>query len=171
MPIGQFVAELEAAYKRKDGYIMGATGQDPKKWAVNSWWYNQYRDGDYTESQYQKALYWRDHAARVWDCNGMAEGIYKDFSGVNINTKARFNYARAKQTTVSDVMATNYSMIEGLKDFAKGFKTDNKQANVNTDNNISINLNIDKFVNERKQDVEQLMEEISFISKRKIVLR
>lgn len=93
MPIGQFVAELEAAYKRKDGYIMGATGQDPKKWAVNSWWYNQYRDGDYTESQYQKALYWRDHAARVWDCNGMAEGIYKDFSGVNINTKARYNYA------------------------------------------------------------------------------
>ena len=86
-------------------------------------------------------------------------------------TKTRFNYARAKQTTVSDVIATNYSMIEGLKDFAKGIKTDNKQANVNTDNNISINLNIDKFVNERKQDVEQLMEEISFISKRKIVLR
>ena len=93
MPIGQFVAELEKALNRKDGYIMGATGQDPKQWSVNSWWFNQYRDGDYTEAQYQKALYWREHAARVWDCNGMAEGIYKDFSGVSINTKARFNYA------------------------------------------------------------------------------
>lgn len=89
----------------------------------------------------------------------------------NDYTKARFNYARAKQTTVSDVMATNYSMIEGLKDFARGIKTDNKQANVNTENSININLNIDKFVNERKQDVEQLMEEISFISKRQIILR
>ena len=32
----------------------------------------------------------------------------------NDYTKARFDYARAKQTTVSDVIATNYSMIEGL---------------------------------------------------------
>lgn len=80
----------------------------------------------------------------------------------NDYTKARFNYARAKQTTVSDVMATNHSMIEGLKDFAKGLKTDNKQANVNTENSISINLNIDKFVNERKQDVKEFMEEMAF---------
>ena len=80
----------------------------------------------------------------------------------NDYTKARFDYARAKQTTVSDVIATNYSMIEGLKDFAKGIKTDNKQANVNTENSISINLNIDKFVNERKQDVKEFMEEMAF---------
>ena len=80
----------------------------------------------------------------------------------NDYTKARFDYARAKQTTVSDVIATNYSMIEGLKDFAKGLKTDNKQANVNTENSISINLNIDKFVNERKQDVKEFMEEMAF---------
>ena len=53
-------------------------------------------------------------------------------------------------------------MIEGLKDFAKGIKTDNKQANVNTENSISINLNIDKFVNERKQDVKEFMEEMAF---------
>lgn len=88
MPIGQFVAELEAAYKRKDGYIMGATGQDPKKWSTNSWWFTQY-----SGSQKTKALYWREHAARVWDCNGLAEGIYKDFAGVDINTKARYNYS------------------------------------------------------------------------------
>ena len=80
----------------------------------------------------------------------------------NDYSKTKFNYTRAKQTTVSDVIATNYSMIEGLKDFAKGIKTDNKQANVNTENSISINLNIDKFVNERKQDVKEFMEEMAF---------
>ena len=81
-------------------------------------------------------------------------------------TKVRFNYARAKQTTISDVMATNYSMIEGLKDFAKGVKADTGQTKVNTDNNISISLNIDKFVNERKQDVKELMQEMTFEIKR-----
>ena len=85
----------------------------------------------------------------------------------NDYTKARFDYARAKQTTVSDVIATNYSMIEGLKDFAKGLKTDNKQANVNTENSISINLNIDKFVNETSQSIDDLMDEIAFKLRRK----
>ena len=88
MPIGLFVNELEAAHKRRDGYIMGATGQDPKKWAVNSWWFTQY-----SGKQKEKALYWREHANRVWDCNGMAEGLYKDYAGKDINTKARYNYA------------------------------------------------------------------------------
>ena len=90
MPIEKFVSELYAAYKRKDGYIMGATGQNPKKWSVNSWWFTQYTD----PKQRKQALYWRDHAQRVWDCNGMAEGLYKDYTGVDINTKARFNYAQ-----------------------------------------------------------------------------
>lgn len=85
----------------------------------------------------------------------------------NDYSKTRFNYARAKQTTVSDVIATNYSMIEGLKDFAKGIKTDNKQANVNTENSISINLNIDKFVNETSQSIDDLMDEIAFKLRRK----
>ena len=88
MPIGLFVAQLEAALNRKDGYIMGATGQDPKKWSTGSWWFTQY-----SGSQKTKALYWREHAARVWDCNGLAEGLYKDYSGVDINTKARYNYS------------------------------------------------------------------------------
>lgn len=89
MPIGQFVAELEAALNRKDGYIMGSKGQDPKKWSKDSWWFTQY-----SGSQKRKALYWREHAKFVWDCNGMAEGIYEKWSGVNINTKARYNYAQ-----------------------------------------------------------------------------
>lgn len=88
MPAAQFVDELIAAYDRKDGYIMGATGQNPKKWATSSWWFTQY-----SGSQRAKALYWREHAQRVWDCNGLAEGIYKDFSGTDINTKCRYNYS------------------------------------------------------------------------------
>ena len=88
MPISLFVNELYAAYKRGDGYLMGATGQDPKKWATNSWWFTQYSGSKRTQ-----ALYWREHCARVWDCNGMAEGLYKDYSGVDINTYARANYA------------------------------------------------------------------------------
>lgn len=91
MPIALFVEQLYAAYKRKDGYIMGATGQNPKKWAVNSWWFNQYKDHP---KQYKQALYWREHADRVWDCNGLAEGLYKDYTGTDINTKARYNYAQ-----------------------------------------------------------------------------
>ncbi len=88
MPAALFARELGEALARKDGYIMGATGQDPKKWAVNSHWFTQY-----TGAQREKALYWREHAQRVWDCNGLAEGLYKDYTGKSINSKARYNYA------------------------------------------------------------------------------
>lgn len=88
MPINTFVEGLKAAQKRHDGYIMGSKGQDPSKWSVTSWWFTQY-----SGEQKKKALYWRENAQRVWDCNGMAEGLYEDYSGVNINTKARFNYS------------------------------------------------------------------------------
>ena len=89
MPIGLFVQQLAEALRRKDGYIMGATGQNPRRWKKDSWWFTQY-DGN--EKQKQKALYWREHAARVWDCNGLAEGIYRDYAGVDIDTQARYNY-------------------------------------------------------------------------------
>ena len=90
MPIGKFVEEIYAAYKRKDGYIMSSTGQNPKKWAKTSWWFTQY---DKKPEQKKKALYWRENAARVWDCQGLSEGLYKDYSGVDVNTKARYNYS------------------------------------------------------------------------------
>lgn len=94
VPISRFMAEVRAAYKRKDGYIMGATGQNPRKWSKSSWWFSQYKDRDqYSAKQEAKALYWRENAERVWDCNGLPEGIYKDITGVNINTKARYNYS------------------------------------------------------------------------------
>ena len=92
MPINLFVTELRTCVDRKDGYIMGAKGQEPKK--LSSWYFNQYADrANYTAKQEQKALYWRENAQYVWDCNGLAEGIYEKWSGVNINTKARYAYA------------------------------------------------------------------------------
>ena len=68
---------------------MGATGQNPKKWKKDSWWFNQYKKNN---QQYEKALYWRAHAQRVWDCNGLAEGLYRDYDGASIDTKAKYNY-------------------------------------------------------------------------------
>lgn len=105
VPISTFIQELEAALKRKDGYIMGAYGQNPKtgsldlsvtkessSWKTTGWYYTQYNSG-YTTAQKNKALYWREHATRVWDCNGLAEGIYQLHTGKNINARARNNYA------------------------------------------------------------------------------
>ena len=88
MPIGLFVEQITAACDRKDGYIMGATGQNPRRWKVDSHWFTQYKN----KAQHEKALYWRAHAQRVWDCNGLAEGLYRDYTGVSIDTQARYNY-------------------------------------------------------------------------------
>ena len=62
MPIGSFVSNLYQCYKRGDGYIMGSTGQNPKKWATNSWWFTQY-----SGKQRTQALKWREKCTRVWD--------------------------------------------------------------------------------------------------------
>lgn len=88
IPVNKFVEFLNNRCLAKDGYIMGATGQNPAKWAKNAWWFTQY-----SGSQKEKALYWRSHAKRVWDCNGLAEGYYKDVTGIDINTRARYNYS------------------------------------------------------------------------------
>lgn len=101
-----FIPELRAALERKDGYIMGARGQNPRtgyldlsvtkcksSWEPNGWYYEQYLESPYTKTQYNQALYWRKNATRVWDCNGMAEGIYEMYTGINIDSKARFNYS------------------------------------------------------------------------------
>lgn len=101
VPIAAFVAELEAALNRGDGYIMGARGQNPRtgyldlketrvksSWKPTGWYYAQY-----SGSQRAQALRWRERCARVWDCNGMAEGVYELRTGVCIDSKARYNYA------------------------------------------------------------------------------
>lgn len=83
----EFAAFLKSRLAAKDGYIMGATGQDPKK--LSDWWFS----GQYSGSQLTKALYWKKNCARVWDCNGLAEGYYKEKTGTDINTQARYNYS------------------------------------------------------------------------------
>lgn len=103
MLAAHLVAELKAALKRRDGYIMGSKGQNPKKWSKDSWWFTQYKG-----AQRSKALYWREHAARVWDCNGLMEGIYQDFSGVNIDSKARYNYSGWCGTKGSGMIPAKY---------------------------------------------------------------
>lgn len=105
MPAALFTMELGEALSRRDGYIMGATGQDPKKWAVNSHWFTQY-----TGAQREKALYWRAHAQRVWDCNGLAEGLYKDYSGKSIDSKVRYNYADWCDPKGAGVIPPKYRM-------------------------------------------------------------
>ena len=57
-------------------------------WKENGYYYTQY-----SGSQRTQALKWRKNCTRVWDCNGMAEGIYELYTGVNIDSKARYNYA------------------------------------------------------------------------------
>lgn len=98
------VSELAAALKRRDGYIMGAYGQNPRtgyldlsvpeskcksSWKPNGWYYTQYSGGQRTQ-----ALKWRERCTRVWDCNGLAEGIYQIHTGTCIDSKARYNYAQ-----------------------------------------------------------------------------
>ena len=101
MPTKQLVKELQGALERGDGYIMAAHGENPRTgylnlsetdvksaWKENGWYYTQYKGEQRTQ-----ALKWRKKCKRVWDCNGLAEGIYEIFSGVCINTRARNNYA------------------------------------------------------------------------------
>ncbi len=101
MPTKLFVRELAAALSRGDGYIMGSYGQNPRtgyldlsktdvksSWKENGWYFTQY-----SGSQRTQALKWRKKCTRVWDCAGMAEGIYQIYSGTCVNTKARYIYA------------------------------------------------------------------------------
>lgn len=100
--IGVFVEHSREALKRKDGYIMGATGENPRTGyhdltvpeskCLSSWKKTGHRYTQYSGKQLTKALYWRENATRVWDCNGMAEGIYEILTGISIDSKARYNY-------------------------------------------------------------------------------
>lgn len=118
MPSALFVKELVAALNRKDGYIMASYGQNPRTgyldlsvpdskcksaWKENGWYYTQY-----SGKQRTQALTWRKKCTRVWDCNGMAEGIYEIFSGVCINARARNNYASWCGVKGKGIIPTKY---------------------------------------------------------------
>ena len=53
-----FAAFVKQRAEKHDGYIMGSRGQDPKKWAKNSWWFTQY-----TGKQKKQPLKWREQSA------------------------------------------------------------------------------------------------------------
>ena len=99
-----FVAFLQERVRAKDGYIFGATGQNPQ--TLSDWWFS----GQYSGDQLKKALYWREHAQRVWDCNGLAEGYYQDRTGVNINTRARNNYSQWCEKRGSGLIPAAYRL-------------------------------------------------------------
>lgn len=73
--------------ERKDGYIMCSVGQNPKK--LNEWYFDQYKND---RERYNKALYWREHAERVFDCQGLMDGYITEMTGEKTNVKARDNY-------------------------------------------------------------------------------
>lgn len=87
-----FVSFLGERADRKDGYIMGAVGQDPK--TLHEWYFNQYKDRtQYSAKQEAQALKWKETAERVWDCQGLADGYVTEQLGQKINVRARNNYA------------------------------------------------------------------------------
>lgn len=83
----EFADFLEARAAAKDGYIMCAVGQDPKK--LSEWYYS----GQYSGEQLEQARRWKEVAERVWDCQGMADGYTTEKLGFNTNVRARNNYA------------------------------------------------------------------------------
>lgn len=90
-----FAAFLLERCRAKDGYIMGAIGENPRSWKKAHWRFVQYKDRKrYTQANEDKALYWREHAERVWDCQGLADGYVTD-SGLfgKVNVYARNNYS------------------------------------------------------------------------------
>lgn len=82
-----FIYYLVEGIQNKWGYIMAAYGQDPKK--LSAWYFNQYKGNT---SQYNKAIYWKNHAPIVADCNGLAEGYLTKALGYTVNERARNNY-------------------------------------------------------------------------------
>ena len=88
----------------------------------------------------------------------------QDYSSVT------FDYAKAKNTTLSNVIATNESMVNTVKKMTSDIKTNNARSDISTENSFNINLNIDKFVNERKQDINQIADEIAYMISRKALV-
>ena len=103
LAISAFVSFITKMCEEGAGYIMGSYGQNPRTgyldlnittcksaWKPDGYYYSQYKD---SPSQYEKAIYWRNHSKRVFDCQGLSEGYYEIMTGVSVNTYARNNYA------------------------------------------------------------------------------
>ena len=67
----------------------------------------------------------------------------------DINYKmARFELNKAREATISDALATNYSLVEGIQSFSKGI---NNKTKVNDGNNFDYKGFIDKLSNVTKE--------------------
>ena len=90
------------------------------------------------------------------------------------DTTAYANSLRARENTINDFVngmnARVYTMYKNSEIDLKlpTIKAD-KSNNSNSERPVEINLNIDKFVNERKQDIKELMQEIAFEARRQRV--
>lgn len=90
----------------------------------------------------------------------------------NVSTYA--NSLRARESTVNDfangVRARTYTMYKNSEIDLKlpTIKTD-KSNNSSSERSIEVNLNIDKFVNKSKEDINEIMDQIAFeLRKRRI---
>lgn len=87
------------------------------------------------------------------------------------DTTTYANSLKARENTINDfakgISARTYTMYKDTEvDLKLPTVKVEKDNNSNSERPIEINLNIDKFVNERKQDVRELMQEITFEIKR-----
>ena len=80
-----FASWLQQQVKDGCGYIMGSVGQDPKK--LSPWYYDQYTGKERTQAEY-----WKAHAPRVFDCQGMADCYVTEHTEGSVNVRARNNF-------------------------------------------------------------------------------
>ena len=72
-----FAAFLRERCAKKDGYLMGGTGQYTRNLTKGSWLIHQYADN---AAQYAQALFGLANAERVWDCNGLVRPMMTLFT-------------------------------------------------------------------------------------------
>ena len=101
----------------QDGYSMGATGEVATEASIKQQARNYQPNA--ADAYYNRTKRWLGR--RVWDCNGMAEGYYRDRTGININTKARYNYANWcgwKSPALPDAKLRGMPQIPGVAVFS-----------------------------------------------------
>jgi hypothetical protein len=98
------------------GYVLGADGREATLAYIT------------VRAKSSFPLSWKSYVERcrkwigrkVWDCNSMAEGYYKEQTGISIDTKARLNYATwcdPKSSISADYKLTHMPQKPGVAVF------------------------------------------------------
>ncbi len=87
--IEEFVSYIVEQSVNKAGYIMGTQGEVLTPALLER--FARYQSDFSVENYINLGKKWLGR--RCYDCNGLAEGCYRDKTGININSKARFNFA------------------------------------------------------------------------------